>query len=63
MSNNVTSKRKHNDMAGISFVKAECWYPGAETPAVQGIDLEIDDASSCANGSPLPLVQRQHRSP
>src|SRR6201995_1368731 len=30
-------------MATISFRKAQRWYPGADTPAVPGIDLEIED--------------------
>ena len=30
-------------MATISFKKAQRWYPGADTPAVPGIDLEIED--------------------
>ena len=30
-------------MAAISFRKAQRWYPGADKPAVPGIDLEIED--------------------
>src|SRR6195952_2472217 len=30
-------------MATISFRKAQRWYPGADKPAVPGIDLEIND--------------------
>src|SRR6201991_154664 len=30
-------------MATISFKKAQRWYPGADKPAVPGIDLEIKD--------------------
>ena len=28
-------------MTTITFEKAQCWYPGADSPAVPGIDLEI----------------------
>jgi multiple sugar transport system ATP-binding protein len=30
-------------MATVSFQKAQRWYPGAEVPAVPGLDLEIND--------------------
>ncbi|MCW2793874.1 MAG: ugpC, partial [Nocardioides sp.] len=30
-------------MATVSFQKAQRWYPGADVPAVPGIDLEIKD--------------------
>ena len=30
-------------MATVTFDKAQRWYPGADKPAVPGIDLEIGD--------------------
>src|SRR3978361_1494209 len=30
-------------MATVTFEKAQRWYPGADKPAVPGIDLEIGD--------------------
>ena len=30
-------------MASVSFKKAQRWYPGAESAAVQGLDLDIED--------------------
>ena len=30
-------------MASVTFEKAQRWYPGADVPAVPGIDLEIKD--------------------
>ena len=30
-------------MASVTFEKAQRWYPGADEPAVPGIDLEIKD--------------------
>jgi multiple sugar transport system ATP-binding protein len=51
-------------MAGISFEKAQRWYPGAERPAVPGIDLEIKDGefmvlvgpSGCGKSTTLRML-------
>jgi multiple sugar transport system ATP-binding protein len=51
-------------MAGISFEKAQRWYPGADEPAVPGIDLEIKDGefmvlvgpSGCGKSTTLRML-------
>ncbi|RJS46709.1 ABC transporter ATP-binding protein [Nocardioides cavernaquae] len=51
-------------MAGISFEKAQRWYPGADKPAVPGIDLEIKDGefmvlvgpSGCGKSTTLRML-------
>src|SRR6476619_2145585 len=35
-------------MATVTFEKAQRWYPGADVPAVPGIDLEIEDGEFMA---------------
>ena len=50
-------------MATVTFEKAQCWYPGADKPAVPGLDLEIGDGefmvlvgpSGCGKSTFLPL--------
>ena len=51
-------------MATISFRKAQRWYPGADKPAVPGIDLEIKDGefmvlvgpSGCGKSTTLRML-------
>ena len=51
-------------MATISFKKAQRWYPGADKPAVPGIDLEIKDGefmvlvgpSGCGKSTSLRML-------
>ncbi len=51
-------------MAGIRFEKAQRWYPGADVPAVPGIDLEIKDGefmvlvgpSGCGKSTTLRML-------
>ncbi len=51
-------------MAGIRFEKAQRWYPGADKPAVPGIDLEIKDGefmvlvgpSGCGKSTTLRML-------
>ncbi|WP_205471347.1 ABC transporter ATP-binding protein [Nocardioides sp. SYSU D00038] len=51
-------------MASISFRKAQRWYPGSDTPAVPGLDLEIEDGefmvlvgpSGCGKSTSLRML-------
>ena len=51
-------------MASITFDSAQRWYPGADTPAVPGIDLEINDGefmvlvgpSGCGKSTTLRML-------
>ena len=51
-------------MASITFNSAQRWYPGADTPAVPGIDLEINDGefmvlvgpSGCGKSTTLRML-------
>jgi multiple sugar transport system ATP-binding protein len=51
-------------MASITFEKAQRWYPGADVPAVPGIDLEIKDGefmvlvgpSGCGKSTTLRML-------
>ncbi|MCL8025793.1 ABC transporter ATP-binding protein [Nocardioides bruguierae] len=51
-------------MASVRFEKAQRWYPGADTPAVPGIDLEINDGefmvlvgpSGCGKSTTLRML-------
>src|SRR3954451_12167633 len=51
-------------MATVTFKKAQRWYPGAEVPAVPGIDLEIGDGefmvlvgpSGCGKSTTLRML-------
>jgi multiple sugar transport system ATP-binding protein len=51
-------------MATVSFQKAQRWYPGADVPAVPGIDLEIKDGefmvlvgpSGCGKSTTLRML-------
>lgn len=51
-------------MANITFEKAQRWYPGADAPAVHGIDLEIKDGefmvlvgpSGCGKSTTLRML-------
>ena len=51
-------------MATVSFQKAQRWYPGAEVPAVPGLDLEISDGefmvlvgpSGCGKSTSLRML-------
>src|SRR5690348_1629485 len=51
-------------MASITFDKAQRWYPGADRPAVPGIDLTIDDGefmvlvgpSGCGKSTTLRML-------
>ena len=51
-------------MATVTFEKAQRWYPGADSPAVKGIDLEIGDGefmvlvgpSGCGKSTTLRML-------
>jgi len=51
-------------MATVSFQKAQRWYPGADVPAVPGLDLEINDGefmvlvgpSGCGKSTSLRML-------
>jgi multiple sugar transport system ATP-binding protein len=51
-------------MATVSFKKAQRWYPGADEPAVPGLDLEINDGefmvlvgpSGCGKSTSLRML-------
>src|SRR4249919_938863 len=51
-------------MATVGFKKAQRWYPGAEVPAVPGLDLEIEDGefmvlvgpSGCGKSTSLRML-------
>ena len=51
-------------MATVTFEKAQRWYPGADEPAVPGLDLEIDDGefmvlvgpSGCGKSTSLRML-------
>ena len=51
-------------MATVTFEKAQRWYPGADKPAVPGIDLEIGDGefmvlvgpSGCGKSTTLRML-------
>ncbi|MEX0427656.1 ABC transporter ATP-binding protein [Nocardioides sp. DS6] len=51
-------------MASVTFEKAQRWYPGTPTPAVKGIDLEIEDGefmvlvgpSGCGKSTTLRML-------
>jgi len=51
-------------MATVTFDKAQRWYPGTDTPAVPGIDLEIEDGefmvlvgpSGCGKSTTLRML-------
>src|SRR3954467_7018277 len=51
-------------MATVTFEKAQRWYPGADSPAVPGIDLEIADGefmvlvgpSGCGKSTTLRML-------
>src|SRR5919107_1339991 len=51
-------------MATVTFEKAQRWYPGADTPAVPGLDLEIGDGefmvlvgpSGCGKSTSLRML-------
>jgi multiple sugar transport system ATP-binding protein len=51
-------------MAAVTFDNAQCWYPGAEKPAVAGLDLEIKDGefmvlvgpSGCGKSTSLRML-------
>ena len=51
-------------MATVTFEKAQRWYPGADKPAVPGIDLEIKDGefmvlvgpSGCGKSTTLRML-------
>src|SRR3954464_7712896 len=51
-------------MASVTFQKAQRWYPGADSPAVKGIDLEIGDGefmvlvgpSGCGKSTTLRML-------
>jgi multiple sugar transport system ATP-binding protein len=51
-------------MASVRFEKAQRWYPGSDTPAVPGIDLEIRDGefmvlvgpSGCGKSTTLRML-------
>jgi multiple sugar transport system ATP-binding protein len=55
---------KEQNMASVTFEKAQRWYPGTDEPAVPGIDLEIKDGefmvlvgpSGCGKSTTLRML-------
>jgi multiple sugar transport system ATP-binding protein len=56
--------KEQNVMATVTFEQAQRWYPGADAPAVKGIDLEIGDGefmvlvgpSGCGKSTTLRML-------
>ena len=59
-----TCRWRENVVASVRFEKAQRWYPGADVPAVPGIDLEIRDGefmvlvgpSGCGKSTTLRML-------